>query len=432
MPFLGSVVSILSAAVSVHAVSVVLRLALAARLSPYLYGVFVLVLLAPEYAEKLFRFGVDDAGIYWGSKDKPAFGVIAWNAHLLTAALSLFPAALIYFTGDAFAAVFLKGADFPDEMALLVACTVPFFFLLRTSGKMLLAAGRVRAFNLYSYVPPAAGLAAALFVTVVFKRGAMLALGAYFGVIAGFAVAALVYFHAGGLFVYRFDAARARDLLAYGMRLYLPNALQYLHYRLDYLLLAGMLSPKEVGLYSVAVSLAEVMRKVPNVVSAVLFPKVAESGASEAGALTARALRHWIWLGVLSVVPFFAAAVYVLLPLVGAEYGPLGAPLAALLPGMIGAGAFQLLSSHAYGSGAPQRVAAAVAVGLVLNIALNVVLIPRWGIVGCAASSSLSYAVVPVLLLAGLRRSESLGWGAFFLPQPGDREDLARLREYVR
>jgi O-antigen/teichoic acid export membrane protein len=79
-----------------------------------------------------------------------------------------------------------------------------------------------------------------------------------------------------------------------------------------------------------------------------------------------------------------------------------------------------VLNSYIAGLGHGGVISAANMAGLVANVALNLVLIPRFGILGAATASLISYlgtAVVLTLLAARLARTSPV---AFWLPRPAD------------
>jgi O-antigen/teichoic acid export membrane protein len=76
----------------------------------------------------------------------------------------------------------------------------------------------------------------------------------------------------------------------------------------------------------------------------------------------------------------------------------------------------------------PWAVSALTVSALALNVALNLLLIPRMGIVGSSLASSIAYAVLTALAIAWWCRSARLGLREL-IPRLSDvREPLERLR----
>ena len=70
-----------------------------------------------------------------------------------------------------------------------------------------------------------------------------------------------------------------RSLAGYGLKVYSFSILLYLNYRFDVFLVRSNLDLVQTGLYSTAVSLAEILWMVPSSLGTVLFPSVARAQA---------------------------------------------------------------------------------------------------------------------------------------------------------
>lgn len=70
-----------------------------------------------------------------------------------------------------------------------------------------------------------------------------------------------------------------------------------------------------------------------------------------------------------------------------------------LLPGVVVMAWGRVLANGASARGKPGVYLAATSLGLVVNVIANVVLIPRYGIVGAAVATTLVYALVTAVLV---------------------------------
>ncbi len=78
----------------------------------------------------------------------------------------------------------------------------------------------------------------------------------------------------------------------------------------------------------------------------------------------------------------------------GAEFAGAVPALFALAPGLFALGAARQVSAYLVRLHRPLTMSAASAAALALNVVAILVLVPRWGIVGCALASSASYTLV--------------------------------------
>jgi O-antigen/teichoic acid export membrane protein len=114
--------------------------------------------------------------------------------------------------------------------------------------------------------------------------------------------------------------------------------------------------------------------------------------------------------------PYFVRAVY------GSQFADAGVALRFIIPGVIAYSVVAVLTRYLSGQGRPGTTTLILVVGLGINIAANLLLIPRLGINGAALASSVSYSVSAVLTLAVFLRVSGRGLGETLILQ---RSDLA-------
>ncbi len=183
------------------------------------------------------------------------------------------------------------------------------------------------------------------------------------------------------------------ESLRLGWRPYIVCLTAYIVSRADLLLVSGMAGAASAGQYAVAQSMAALLLMPATVVATILFPRLAGLSDFESKwRLTSRAA-----LMTAAMMGPGLAAVYVftgelLTLLFGAEYRAAAAGLRALLPGVLLLGvetvAVQLLNSLGF----PVTVVALWLSAAIMNIGLNVIVIPPAGYVGAAWVSSTTYA----------------------------------------
>jgi O-antigen/teichoic acid export membrane protein len=178
----------------------------------------------------------------------------------------------------------------------------------------------------------------------------------------------------------------------------------YLLLRIDVLILNALTSRTAVGLYSVAVMLMDLTRTAADSIGQVALHQQMGGDHPSAVALTVRTTRLATLLAAGSV-GLMCAAAPVLIPVVyGRAFAGSVAPLLALAPGLIALGATRTLSGFLLRLQRPLMTSALAFGALTANVALNLVLIPVWGIVGCALVSSVSYCVLAGLQVAWFAR----------------------------
>ena len=202
----------------------------------------------------------------------------------------------------------------------------------------------------------------------------------------------------------RADGALLAQHLGYGLRSYFTALCAYLMLRLDLLMVQYMRGPEQVGYYSVAVSMADLLYMIPSTVGALLFPRLSAmpTRAEQWRGASRMTLLMLALLTPLAVAASLAAP-WITRLLFGEEFLPAVPAFVWLMPGIVAYGS-AFASSFLLSAGLPLPVLAFWAAFVGLNVALNLALIPRFGFVGASISSSITYTTCLVVLTLYARR----------------------------
>ncbi|GAC1487757.1 MAG: hypothetical protein NVS1B9_07620 [Solirubrobacteraceae bacterium] len=172
--------------------------------------------------------------------------------------------------------------------------------------------------------------------------------------------------------------------------------------RLDILLVAGLRSTRDAGIYAVAAQVGDLLLVVPAAIGTVMFRRAARSDAGHR-----LDLRHALrWTGLSSILAaglVAALATPFLTHVVGREFSASAAPLRLLLPGVVLLGLQSVVSNYIAARGRVRAVVVAWLTGALLSTAADILVIPAYGVKGAAVVSSLSYAAVLLLHVRALR-----------------------------
>jgi O-antigen/teichoic acid export membrane protein len=197
--------------------------------------------------------------------------------------------------------------------------------------------------------------------------------------------------------------------MVFGLKAHAQSLTGVLHYKIDLFILAALLSTREVGYYSVAVGLASLIFFIPDSVGFVLLPRLTSFSDEDAHDFTAKVCRNTLFItGIpaLGIMLFGKAAIRILY---GAAYLPACDALYWLLPGIMAMCIYKILCRNFTSRNRQQMIIVAALTGLITNVGVNFMLIPRLGIAGAALASTISYSITSAVLLF------------FFLKESGDR-----------
>jgi O-antigen/teichoic acid export membrane protein/peptidoglycan/xylan/chitin deacetylase (PgdA/CDA1 family) len=222
-----------------------------------------------------------------------------------------------------------------------------------------------------------------------------------------------------------------RRMVSYSTRSYFVNLVRYLHLRVDILVLGWLTAAATVGVYSVAVSLAEVARYAPSVVSQAVFARASQLRPEDSSELSARMSRLTV-VFVLGSALFFAVLTPLLVSVTfGASFAGAVPLLYVLLPGVVFMSVAEVPSSYLFSQGVIYWRASAVI--LVLNVVINLIAVPQIGAMGAALASTTTYSLYMAVIIFLARRTSGLPYSDFLVPTGDDvRLALSALGRYAR
>lgn len=392
--------------VTTAALTAVLTLFLVRRLVPADYGVFSLalgisgLLLLPAdfgISGSLARFAAEAQG------DRRRVAALIGVALRLKLVIAVAISAGLFLLAPALARVF----DTPDLLWPLRAATIALAgqSLFTMFSSVFIAVGRIssnlRLVALESTVEVGASIA--LVVTGAGATGALLGRGAGYavGAVFGGILAARVFGPAAVVPRGSAHVDGSRSLVRYAGALLIVDGAFALFSQVDVLLIGQLLGTASVGLFAAPLRLCALLHYPGLAVANSVAPRIARTGRTPPDTpafLTA--LRGLIVVQAAIVTGILVWAEPITRTLLGAQYAESATVLRALTPFILLQGIGPLVSvSVNYLGGARRRVP--IAVGAVLvNLVIDLILIPKIGIVGGAIGTDVAYAIyVPAHLL---------------------------------
>ncbi len=366
-------------------------------LGPHDRGLFTVLLLLPQTLVNFAKMGVAQANVYYIRRRGAAVATVASNSLVLCVVISGLLLLTCWLAGDWFLAPFTKGAD--RAAIWLALALVPFVMIESYFLSVLQAVEEFTAYNMQSIYKAVFGFVGIAVALLALHGRLWAALLSQVTVIAAANLWLLYQVWRVAHFSWRWDARVGRDTLAFGLKSYLQTLAAHLHYRIDLYLIAYFLNPAQVAFYSIAVNMTNPILQIPDAVGTVIFPKLAGSSVASAQARTAMTCRHTIFVTAVAAVVYAAIGSQVLTLAYGAQYAPAIPPMLMMLPGIIMISLYQILTRNFTSQNRQQVNIVAASVALGVNTTLNLILIPRFGIVGAAASTAVSYSLAAITLL---------------------------------
>lgn len=204
---------------------------------------------------------------------------------------------------------------------------------------------------------------------------------------------------------------RLTTLLRYSIPLMGVGLVQQMIMWSDTLMIGYFMAAEDVGIYNVAVRVAMATTLLLYAVNTTITPLIASHCATrDWGQLREIYRKSVYYLVFLSLPLFFLIVVFrdMIIGIFGQEFDGAGLPLSILLVGQFinvatGPSGYVLLLS-----GKDRLEILNISATFLLNVTLNIALIPRWGLTGAAVATSTAMSVVNLLRVA--QNAGYIGW----------------------
>ena len=377
-------------------------------LGPENRGIFGLAALFPASVVTLSKLGQSQATIYFIRKEKADVSQVVSNVVYIALAVGTLLVGVAFLLRATLLSTVLKGV--PLWCLTVVLPLIPILLMESYLYGLLQATDRFRVYNTRLFLEAVGTLSAMATVLLWLDWGLAGALGVAVGVRTTMTAWVLWTVNRGSPLRLRFDVGLFRRMIRYGFKSHVQIIASHFHFKAGVYLVAYFLNPAQVAFFAIAERLAEHIMYIPQSLGLALFPRLTGSDEARAHSMTARACRQTL------VVTGAIALVLVLVgPLLittwyGGDYAQAATPLPYVSWGIVMMSMYVLLSRNFTSRNRQQVNILAGYTALTGNLVLNVLLIPRYGIVGAAVATAVSYSVSAMLLLIFFLRESGLSW----------------------
>jgi len=205
----------------------------------------------------------------------------------------------------------------------------------------------------------------------------------------------------GNIFNWRYNSQLAAKLLTLSWPLMISGIMVSLYMKIDQLMLQNISGVKESGAYATVVTLSEAWNFIPLVIVTSLFPAILNAKRDDIARYKKR-IQHLYDLMVYLSLPT-AIVITFAAPLIYKLYKPEYAYAAPALSVHIWSGIFVFLGAasgqHLIAENFNKLTFIRTSFGAIVNIVLNLILIPKMGMMGTAVATLVAYASATFFIL---------------------------------
>ena len=285
-------------------------------------------------------------------------------------------------------------------LVLLALLPIPFSLFNTYNSGIFLGKNDIKTFNKINWIPSFIVLVSTIIFVVLLGWGVS---GAMIATIGGplFMFFILLFKNKFlDYFSFRYNWNIIRQLLSLGIVYATALLIQNLNYRADIILLDKLSTAHELGIYSKGAGITQYLWQIPTLFSTVIFARSAVSRNDRAFSLkVAQLLRvSFVMIGFASIVLVLFSQL-IIVGMYGEKFRESISVLNYLLPGVFILTIYKVLYMDLAGKGKPWIAMKSMIPALLINIAMNVLLIPKLGADGAAISSTVSYGIGGILFL---------------------------------
>jgi O-antigen/teichoic acid export membrane protein len=393
-------------------------------------GALAVINVAVATVVQLGQFGLPSANIYFIAQDRRRYLPAAAMNSLLFAlagggALALALSGLAYWQPGLFGHI-------SPRLLGIAAASIPFQLLTLLGLNIFLAVGRIDRFNQLDVLGQSFVLVNALVALVLVGAGLWLlvSLNTAATILASIIIVSLIAHYIAALETkarLRPDFDLFKRMMKYGLKFHVATLAGLLIFRADLLVVNHFRGAAEAGVYSVASQVAMMLMMLPSVIATLLFPRVAAEEDARRDQLTCRAARYTTLLMLMVTIAAVPAS-FVLPLLYGSPFTDASAQLLILLPGVCLVSIESVLVQYFSATGLPVAIPLFWLLTLAVNVALTLALVPAFGARGAALASTVSYALIFVLVAVYFRAQTGNALSNMLLVRPEEWRALLRMK----
>ena len=399
-----------------HVLSGLFNLAFIVLVARYLgveaNGQVVMAILVTTVLFRLLEFGTTLSNVYHISQGKLSTSICLKFSGI--AALVSTTCAALIFTVLTMTSDWGILSDVNMKFVQISILFYPFLIASAYIASIFRGVYKIRTYNALILLPTASTLIFSIILLALFKFAiwtAIVAWGLGHAMACALGIVLLIFLPADGAEQSSFSRSTFGTWLYYSVRSYPFQVFHFLILRADAFMVNFFLGSTIAGIYVIATQICERIMMVPQSLGIVLFPRLGRlrDSLGDQGAYT-RTLTSGVFYFTASVGFFiFLISDPVIDVLFGKDFNPAVEVIWLLLPGIIAYSGASVLGTYINASGRPGINSWRGGASFVLNVVLNLSLIPTLGIVGAAIATSISYVASFVMALVYFQRLSGLG-----------------------
>ena len=387
--------SVFGSNLAVTAGSLLIGIILSRILGPSGYGLYSSIIVVPMLVIGFTQLGIRRATMYHlAAKKLPEDSIVSavFILLLLTSFLSILITGLIF--------VFSESRNADPLILVIIMVTVPFVLCNVFAGGIFLGKHDFFRANILNAGPTILNV---VFVIILVWGLKLSVTGAFIALfLANICMFFFVFLVIRKSFriTWKYHEGIMKSMVRLGVVFAMSIFIMQLNYRVDIILLKKYSTLEQVGLYSLAVQIAEQLWHVPYAIEIIVLTRSAAAADEQASNRKVASIMRVSFL----ISIFFGGIIYAVVPyliplIFGSEFLKSVPMIRGIVPGVLVMVVFRILNSRLAGMGKPQLAIYSFIPALLTNLLLNIIWIPRHGAMGAVWATNISYGFGCIIFL---------------------------------
>jgi O-antigen/teichoic acid export membrane protein len=364
---------------------------LARWLGPSQRGIFAAIILIPNIIQFSINFGLSSATIYFSAQSNSDKNTIWSNLLLLGFIQSIIGLLIGYFVINFYLQKY--GIEIVN-LGHLYLWTIPVGLFGMYATYILQGASHFKIINFLRCIVPIGYCLGIIWFR--FQQTLSIEILVYLQLIiqSSYLIIAIFFLYKILLnqFLFRIEYKFILQMLRYSIKVWFGDISQLANSRIDQFLIGGLLSSRDLGIYTVAISVSGFTGVFADAVRTIMMPSVTnkESFQEKIKETLNFFKKYWIFSIFFHVI--FASSLPILIPFVfGSAYSESIIICQILVIGSFFINAKTVLGGGVLGMGFPEIMSYVEAIGMVISLIFSILMIKIYGLMGVPLAITFSY-----------------------------------------
>ncbi len=388
------------------------------ELGPEMQGIYVLSLLFPSTLAMLLNLGISGANIYYIGKGKVSYST-AWHT-----CIYLYKRLLLVGVGLLFIALFISyNLNYSTGVSAFWPIVIfPILLFSPILASFFQATESFKFYNRIILIQPAILLICVLASVLLDVIDVDLIL-LFFSISHIITLSVVFKEHKKNVVrEAKFSRRYLKLAIRYGSRVHISNILSFLNYKIDLFMIGFFLNPASVGIYSIAIQISEKLWIISQSISTVLFPRLSnlKNAHEKKIKITSFSIKVTMYLTTLGAMVLYLIADWTVVYIFGSGYSQVPDVIIYMIPGVVSLSVSRVIANFIAAHGKPEINMYGTLVVLIVAVIMNLILIPKFGLVGGAIATSVSYFISMLLRMISYIYITKTTIFNLFLPSKGE------------